>query len=60
MPANNPPKGSVYAQSPMYPETLLLLKMKTGEPNTNDALNKAVAHYLKCNHTVQDMYVAKK
>ncbi len=41
-------------------DDLVLLKKKTGEKNTKDALAKALAHYLECEYTQEsDMWARK-
>jgi hypothetical protein len=69
---NAPPKGILSLEKEtkmakiMHVQTVLVvdeieaLKAKTGEPNTKDALAKAVQHYLECEYTrVEDMWTKK-
>jgi hypothetical protein len=50
----------VHVQTVLVVEDIEALKIKTGEPNTKDALAKAVQHYLECEYTnVEDMWTKK-
>jgi len=50
----------MHVQTVLVVEDIEALKVKTGEPNTKDALAKAVQHYLECEYTnVQDMWTKK-
>ena len=50
----------MHAQTVLTVEDIEALKEKTGEPNTKDALAKAVTHYLECEYTqVKDMWATK-
>ena len=50
----------VHAQTVLTVDDIEALKVKTGEPNTKDALSKAVQHYLECEYTdVKDMWTKK-
>lgn len=44
----------MHAQTVLSEEDIEALKKKTGEPNTKDALAKAVEHYLECDYTKVD------
>ena len=50
----------MHAQMVIMEDDLVLLKKKTGEKNTKDALAKAVAHYLECEYTQESDMWAKK
>jgi hypothetical protein len=43
----------IHCQTVMDERTLLLLKRKTGENSTKDALMKAINHYLVC-HSIRE------
>jgi hypothetical protein len=50
----------MHVQTVLTVEDIEALKVKTGEPNTKDALSKAVQHYLECEYTeVKDMWTKK-
>jgi hypothetical protein len=50
----------MHVQTVLVVEDIEALKLKTGEPNTKDALAKAVQHYLDCEYTnVEDMWTKK-
>ena len=50
----------MHAQTVLTVDDIEALKVKTGEPNTKDALSKAVQHYLECEYTdVKDMWTKK-
>ena len=50
----------MHVQTVLTVEDIEALKSKTGEPNTKDALSKAVQHYLECEYTdVKDMWTKK-
>jgi len=50
----------MHVQTVLMVEDIEALKEKTGEPNTKDALAKAVQHYLECEYTkVEDMWTKK-
>jgi hypothetical protein len=50
----------MHVQTVLVVEDIDALKEKTGEPNTKDALAKAVQHYLECEYTnVKDMWTKK-
>ena len=50
----------MHAQTVLTVEDIEALKEKTGEPNTKDALEKAVTHYLESEYTqVKDMWATK-
>jgi len=50
----------MHVQTVLVVEDIEALKEKTGEPNTKDALAKAVSHYLECEYTqVQNMWTTK-
>jgi hypothetical protein len=50
----------MHVQTVLVVEDIEALKIKTGEPNTKDALAKAVQHYLECEYTnVKDMWTKK-
>lgn len=45
-------KKIVHAQTLLFEDDMKELKRKTGKKQTQDALNEAVQHYLKCNNKV--------
>lgn len=50
----------MHVQTVLEVEDIEALKEKTGEPNTKDALSKAVKHYLECEYTnITDMWSKK-
>jgi len=50
----------MHVQTVLVVDDIEALKEKTGEPNTKDALAKAVQHYLECEYTrVEDMWTKK-
>ncbi len=50
----------MHVQTVLLVEDIEALKVKTGEPNTKDALSKAVKHYLECEYiNVKDMWTKK-
>ncbi len=50
----------MHVQTVLTVEDIEALKTKTAEPNTKDALAKAVQHYLDCEYTqVEDMWTKK-
>jgi hypothetical protein len=50
----------IHVQTVLVVEDIEALKEKTGEPNTKDALAKAVQHYLECEYTnVEDMWTKR-
>lgn len=50
----------VYAVTIISEDDLIALKLKTGEKTVKGALNEAVAHYIKCDHSEEsDMWVKK-
>lgn len=40
-----------HAQTVLFEDDIKALKEKTGETDIKEALSKAVAHYLECEHT---------
>jgi hypothetical protein len=40
----------MHVQTVLVVDDIEALKLKTGEPNTKDALAKAVQHYLECEY----------